>query len=526
MAASPGDRSRLGEPVIAWAVGAAPPRGSTLPDGFVVELEPSTQVHADGSVLFGGRPRTLLRLHETVRVSLADRRVVVRDARSAVLARRLLKTGMGQPEPAPAELTTVADVQIVIPVKDRPAELRRLLGAIRADPDTELARVIVVDDGSVRPEPCRELADEFAADLLRHDRCRGPSAARNTGLRAASSELVAMLDSDCAPSPGWLRPLVAHFADPEVMLTGPRIVSMRTPTGQPLSRLSRVLSSYEHVSSALDMGARRCRVAPGLPVSYLPSAALLARRAGLGTGFVEGLSVAEDVDLVWRLVAAGATVRYEPRSEVGHEHRTAVGAFLQRRAYYGTSAALLAQRHANTVAPIVIDRRSALAWCMVLVAHPVALSIIVGVQLVSIRRLAGVLRGYGIAGPTAMSADLVWRGWLSSGRPLLRRPGREYWPLAVVAAVLSRRVRRRVLLALLLDAGLAWCEQTSGSADVDRDGPGPLAFGVIRRAEDLAYGTGVWLGAWRARSLAALAPRLVRAPRRGRLGGPPRRATM
>src|SRR3546814_9526624 len=41
----------------------------------------------------------------------------------------------------------------------------------------------------------------------------------------------------------------------------------------------------------------------------------------LGSGFAEDLRVGEDVDLVWRLVAAENRVRYEPAVTAGHDVR-------------------------------------------------------------------------------------------------------------------------------------------------------------------------------------------------------------
>jgi glycosyltransferase involved in cell wall biosynthesis len=54
--------------------------------------------------------------------------------------------------------------------------------------------IVVVDDGS--PEPISLALDDDRLRVVRHDRNRGPSAARNTGIRAARGELVAFLDSD------------------------------------------------------------------------------------------------------------------------------------------------------------------------------------------------------------------------------------------------------------------------------------------------------------------------------------------
>ena len=57
--------------------------------------------------------------------------------------------------------------------------------------------------------------------------------------------------------------------------------------------------------------ARRRSCARAGRVAYVPAACLVVRRAALGEGFDESLRVGEDVDLVWRLDAAGWLVRYD-----------------------------------------------------------------------------------------------------------------------------------------------------------------------------------------------------------------------
>jgi len=76
------------------------------------------------------------------------------------------------------------------------------------------------------------------------------------------------------------------------------------------------------------------------------------------------------------------------------------------------------------------------------------------------------------------------------------RPRRP--PVALLAALASRRARRLVLAAAVADAAVAWWPH--------RAAVGPLRFAAARRLEDLAYGAGLWAGALRAREPRALLP--------------------
>jgi mycofactocin system glycosyltransferase len=465
-----------------------PPPMERLPDGFAVRLDPRARRRDDGGTLLGGSPLRLLRLSPRARELLRADRLVVRDATTATLAARLLDAGLAHPDLTPL---TGPDVTVVVPVRDRPAALARLLTALRADPATREVPVVVVDDGSVDAAAVAERATAAGATVLRHERAQGPAAARNAGLRVVTTDAVAFLDSDCVPRPGWLEALLPHLADPRLALVAPRIVAL---SGGPRGWLS----DYEEVAGALDMGPYPAAVRPLSAVSYVPSAALLARRAALGGGFDETMRVAEDVDLVWRLSAAGWRVRYEPAGAVAHEHRTATGAWLRRRAFYGTGAALLAARHGSAVAPVVLSPASALAWGLAVAGGRWGR---VGAVLVlgwTTARLTRRLARTGQPVPVPLAAGLVVRGSVTAGRTLSRAVTRHSWPVALSAALAFRRAGWWVLGAAVADAAFAWWPQ--------RRRVGPVRFTLARRLEDLGYGAGLWWGALRHGQPRALLP--------------------
>jgi mycofactocin system glycosyltransferase len=458
----------------------APP-DDRLPDGFAVRLDPRTRRRDAGATLLGGSPLRLMRLAPRARALLPGDRLVVRDATTAALAARLLDAGLAHPElPAGG----ADEVTVVIPVRDRAASLARLLAALAADPATRNLPVVVVDDGSVVP------VTAAGVRVVRHEVARGPAAARNAGLRAASTPLVAFLDSDCVPCPGWLARLTPHLADPRLAAVAPRIVPLPGARGW--------IAPYEAAAGALDMGERPAPVRPLSAVSYVPSAALLVRRAAVGEGFDASMRVAEDVDLVWRLAGAGWRVRYEPAAAVAHDHPGTTAEWLRRRAFYGTGAAQLARRHGRAVSPLVLAPESALAWGLALGGGWRGRTAAVGVLAVSVVRLARRLARPEEAPPIVFSATLVAQGAAASGRALARSATRHHWPLALPVALASRRARRTILLVATLDAALAWWPH--------RRRVGPVRFAAARRLEDLAYGAGLWAGAVRARDARALLP--------------------
>ncbi|KGH46754.1 glycosyl transferase family 2 [Modestobacter caceresii] len=463
-----------------------PPPTDRLPDGFTVVLGPGVERRDGGTALLGGSPARLLRLAPAAQELLAGDRLEVTDARSAALAARLLDAGVAAPE-VPA--VPRPDVTVVVPVKDRTDGLARLLAALRADPGTAGCPVVVVDDGSADPAAVAAVA--AGTRLLRHEHARGPAAARNAGLRVADTDAVAFVDSDCVPEPGWLATLAGHLADPRLALVAPRITALDLAQPGWVAR-------YEALDSALDMGPAAARVAPGTGVSYVPSATLLARRTALADGFDEAMPVAEDVDLVWRLTGAGWRVRYEPAARVAHDHRVELGDWLRRRAFYGTGAALLAQRHGAAVAPLVISPWSLAAWVLPAFAGRWGLLGSLGVLGRASVLLARRVAVPGRPLPIGWAAGLVLRGTASSGRALARTVTRHHWPLTVAAMLVSRRARRAAGEVAVADAVAGWWPHRR---EIDLP-----AFVAGRRLEDLAYGAGLWWGALRARDGRALLP--------------------
>jgi mycofactocin glycosyltransferase len=466
------------------------PADTRLPGGFVVALDPRTRRVDGGDVLLGGAPPRMVHLAPAAHALLAGSTLTVDGATSAALARRLLDTGLAHPGPAAVAAPPPSAVTVVVPVKDRTDGLARLLAALAAQ-DLGLGEVIVVDDGSVDPGAVRAAA--AGARVLRHPVAGGPGAARNARLAAATTPLVAFLDSDVVPEPGWLEPLLAAFADPAVGLAAPRIVALPPAVGW--------LGRYEAVRSSLDMGVTPALVVPRSRVAYVPSAALLARRDAAGRGFDEAMHVAEDVDLVLRLHAAGWRLRFVPDARIAHDHRASLRAWWLRKVFYGTGAAPLALRHHGAVPPMVLTPWSAAVGALLLLARPWAALLAGVVSVLAAERLSRTLTR--LRRPRATAAQLIARGTVGAVAQTADAVNRHYWPVAAVACLVSRRARRTVAAVALAEGVVDWVRHR------DRDPrarPGLAGHVLAHRLDDLGYGTGLWLGALRHRSAAALRP--------------------
>ena len=215
---------------------------------------------------------------------------------------------------------------VVIPTRNRAAQLRATLGSVIAEAEGAGAEVVVVDNGSTDGTPA--LLAEFAAASPGRVRTivepePGAARARNAGVRVARGTVVAFCDDDVRPRLGWLRALLARFADPRVACVGGRVFLLFDPAGRPpwlTGRLTDYLSAYDLGPRPIDLGTRSRGDSPR-------GASMAVRRAAFLDvgGFSPRLgprstrpSVGEESELCVRLLEGAHTVWYEPTAEVDH----------------------------------------------------------------------------------------------------------------------------------------------------------------------------------------------------------------
>ncbi|MDQ2726692.1 MAG: mycofactocin biosynthesis glycosyltransferase MftF [Actinomycetota bacterium] len=460
---------------------------SGLPAGWGLSLDWRT-LRPRHKVLIGGYPLRALRLTEggsrLVDLWVAGG-VVASGAGARRLGRLLTDGGVAQPLPPPLGDGPEPAVTVVIPVRDRADGLAATLAGTGDD-----EAVIVVDDGSDDAAQVGASTDQRRGPttILRHGRPRGPGAARNTGWRESADEIVAFVDTDVELPRSWLDRLLPHFADPTVAAVAPRVTTFAGP------RCPAWLNAYEAARSPLDLGPHPAPVRPRSPVPYVPTTALLVRRRALVDldGFDESLRTGEDVDLVWRLTAAGWRVRYEPAVTVGHPTRDRLGSWLAQRVGYGRSAAPLHVRHGSVVAPLVVSVESAAAAAAGLLGHPV---IGLTVSAATVTTLAARLDR---RLPRAMLSGLAVEGQGRAIASTAEAVRRVWWPLAAATGIACRRSRPALLAAFTLPPLVEWVR--------DRPAIGPLRWSLLSVLDDLAYGAGVWAGVVRTRRVGALRP--------------------
>jgi hypothetical protein len=145
---------------------------------------------------------------------------------------------------------------------------------------------------------------------------------------------------------------------------------------------------------------------------------------------------------------------------------------------------------------VVTSAWSTAVWGLTLARRPfLALATLAASILILARRLHGL-----VDRPGRVATTIAGGGTARSFVPALQGLTRA-WAPAFVLGLAVTRTRRAAALALLTPALYRWW-----TTNVDLD---PVRYAMLCVADDVAYGTGVWAGSLKARTMRPLLPRVI-----------------
>lgn len=202
----------------------------------------------------------------------------------------------------------------MIPAHGGESDLRRLLDALgeQADADRELP-VVIVDDASPTPLAGALGAGalpRLALALVRTESNVGPGGARNRGLEHVRTPWTVFIDADEVPAAGWLARLTEILAAPDApdAVEGRIEVAPGRPT--PFTHFARAeAGTGEHVAGNVAVRTEILRALGGFDERYYDPD--------------RGLHFREDIELYFRLIAAGHRVEFRDDVVVTHPPRPA-----------------------------------------------------------------------------------------------------------------------------------------------------------------------------------------------------------
>jgi glycosyltransferase involved in cell wall biosynthesis len=209
---------------------------------------------------------------------------------------------------------------VIVPAYRAARTLPRVLAALEPQVRRAGREVVVVESGG-EADLVRRLAP-WARVVERAERTL-PGHARNLAVQEARGELIAFLDADAVPEPGWLDALEAALEP------GLDAVAGLVANGTPRSPVG--TAGYLLEFSELLPGRRA-------PLVHAVTCNLLVRRSALvrDGGFPEDLWPGEDTVLTFRLASAGR-LGLAPDARVAHLNRTGFVDFLRHQRRLGRS---------------------------------------------------------------------------------------------------------------------------------------------------------------------------------------------
>lgn len=241
-------------------------------------------------------------------------------------------------------------VSVIFPTRNRKAFLEEALRSL-----TELTypkghyEVIVVDDGST--DGTADVVQTIKTEkpgMIRfcQQRQQGITVARNTGISYARGDVLVFTDDDCTFSKDWLQRLLAHFDAADVgAVGGPD----QAPADSPF--LARCVDYT--VTSFLGTGGVRRKEGRSLAKYYPRGCNMAVPRAVIEKvgGFDESLAAGEEIELGYRIRAAGYRLKYAAEACVWHKRRQTLRAFLEQIFTRGYTRVELVRRHADLLEP-------------------------------------------------------------------------------------------------------------------------------------------------------------------------------
>lgn len=251
-------------------------------------------------------------------------------------------------------------VSIIIPIRDRADLLRKCVSSLRTRTDYPNVELIVVDNGSTRPDAralLENLRKQNEATVVESPGPFNFSTLCNRGAAAAHGDVLVLLNNDVAPiSPDWLQELVTQACRHDVGAVG---ALLRYPDGR-LQHVGIVLGVNGTADHAFrgypaDWSGVNGRCGSVQEVSAVTGACLAVRRdryLAVG-GCDESFAISHnDLDLCLRLHARGWKTLWTPFAELTH-HESATRGFgysEAEQAALAAEAGLFQERWANAVA--------------------------------------------------------------------------------------------------------------------------------------------------------------------------------
>lgn len=212
---------------------------------------------------------------------------------------------------------------VAVCTRDRPLDLRRCLDGLMRMPDDN--QEILVIDNCPSTEATKKLVRQYGCIRYVREEIPGLNRARNRAFQEARNEIVAFIDDDAVPDPGWLRGLLRNFDNPSVLCATGLIMPLELETGAQefFERHCSFIRGFERrvFNGTVHDPLRAGRTGAGANMAFRKMVLEVVGRfdEALDAGTVT--QSGGDTEMFYRILARGYSIVYDPRALNWHRHR-------------------------------------------------------------------------------------------------------------------------------------------------------------------------------------------------------------
>ncbi|MBG1240535.1 glycosyltransferase [Nostoc sp. NZL] len=244
----------------------------------------------------------------------------------------------------PVDTTTATSflpmVSVVVPIYNGEADLPELINCLLSQtyPKDQVEYLLVDNNSSDRTLTILKTSAENCPIRIRplsENQIQSSYAARNTGIRVATGEIIVFTDADCRPQPQWLNSLIQPFVNQEVVIVAGEILALPGTTlleqhadrQETLSQKHTLKHSFRPYGQTANLAIRR----------------IALEKAGL---FRPYLTTGGDADICWRILGENiGCLEFAPNAIVQHRHRGTLQDLQSQWRRYGRSNRYLHELH-------------------------------------------------------------------------------------------------------------------------------------------------------------------------------------
>jgi len=228
-------------------------------------------------------------------------------------------------------------ISIVIPAYNCEDTIEKCLDSLKKL-KWENTEIIIINDGST--DQTSKILKKYKEIIVINTKNKGPSNARNLGIKKAKGEFIAFTDSDCILHPEWLEELYKGFTSDKIAGVGgdQQSPSDETETGKLIQDF---MKSVGFVADYLKTSQNLIKT------NHNPTCNVLYRKSVLKEigGFDEKLWPGEDVEIDLKIIRKGYFLYYNPKSIVYHYRPKNLKSFSRMMDRYGWAQAYLVRRY-------------------------------------------------------------------------------------------------------------------------------------------------------------------------------------